>query len=352
MEKENMERPEVLLKENSDGLQCTERMTRCKDAVCYVYAYEGENIRRGTGFFTKITIKGIDIKCIATNNHVIPSIEIAETGSARFYYEGHQQGVDVKLEPEVLFYTHQELDYTLIGCKSERIENELCITPLKFGNSTGNVGDDIFIFQHPKGESKKVSYQKISNIIPPYLFYKADTDIGSSGSPVLRQFQLLAIHSKGSDELKYNKGTLCSEIIQHLTYGTYTKPTPVMESAITGRKRESSQLTTNEHSPAKKQKSDGTNSSKNPNERPGEKDLQALAKDIITDWKSLGRELEINHKEIMKIHKDNINYDDIEEKAFAMLVKWKESKAENATYGTLKAALINMELVSTAQKHC
>lgn len=114
----------------------------------------------------------------------------------------------------------QELDYTLIGCKSERIENELCITPLKFGNSTGNVGDDIFIFQHPKGESKKVSYQKISNIIPPYLFYKADTDIGSSGSPVLRQFQLLAIHSKGSDQLKYNKGTLCSEIIQHLTYGT------------------------------------------------------------------------------------------------------------------------------------
>ena len=45
MEEKKMEKPEVLLKENSDGLQCTERMTRCKDAVCYIYAYEGENIR-------------------------------------------------------------------------------------------------------------------------------------------------------------------------------------------------------------------------------------------------------------------------------------------------------------------
>ena len=108
----------------------------------------------------------------------------------------------------------------------------------------------------------------------------------------------------------------------------------------------------NEHSPAKKQKADGQISSKDPNEKPNEKDLQALAKDIITDWKSLGRELEISHKEIMKIHKDNINYDDIEEKAFAMLVRWKELKAENATYGTLKAALVDMGLVSTAQKYC
>ena len=108
----------------------------------------------------------------------------------------------------------------------------------------------------------------------------------------------------------------------------------------------------NEHSPAKKQKGDEQISSKDPHEKPNERDLQALAKDIITNWKSLGRELEISHKEIMKIHKDNINHDDIEEKAFAMLVRWKELKATNATYGTLKGALVNMGMVSTAQKHC
>ena len=107
-----------------------------------------------------------------------------------------------------------------MGCDAAVIENNYGITPLDFQNNTGDVDEDIFIFQHPKGEPKKVSYQKISNIEPPYLFYKADTDVGSSGSPVLLKFKLIGIHSKGSDTLKYNKGTLCQEILQHLNNGT------------------------------------------------------------------------------------------------------------------------------------
>ena len=115
----------------------------------------------------------------------------------------------------------QVLDYTFIGCDHEYIEHILGISPLEFGNEpSACIGDDIFIFQHPKGESKKFSYQKISNIERPFVFYQADTDIGSSGSPVLRKFKLLAIHSKGSDSLKYNKGALCSEILQHVNFGT------------------------------------------------------------------------------------------------------------------------------------
>ena len=100
------------------------------------------------------------------------------------------------------------------------IENTYGVAPLEFMDTHGNVNDDIFIFQHPKGESKKVSYHKICKIEPPFLFYKADTDVGSSGSPVLRKFQLIAIHSKGSVELHYNKGTLCYEILCDLNYGT------------------------------------------------------------------------------------------------------------------------------------
>ena len=110
----------------------------------------------------------------------------------------------------------QALDYTLIGCDAVRIENELGIVPLEFMDAIGEVNDDIFIFQHPKGESKKVSYHKISDIQPPFLYYKADTDVGSSGSPVLRQFKLIAVHSKGSEHLRYNKGILCTVILQHL----------------------------------------------------------------------------------------------------------------------------------------
>ena len=107
----------------------------------------------------------------------------------------------------------------MIGCDTNTLENELGVTPLEFTDLGGSINDDIFIFQHPKGEPKQFSYQKICNIMPQYIFYKADTDIGSSGSPVLRKFQLIAIHSKGSEQQQYNKGTLCSAILHDLNSG-------------------------------------------------------------------------------------------------------------------------------------
>lgn len=97
------------------------------------------------------------------------------------------------------------------------------VSPLEFMDTCDahrQIGDDIFIFQHPNGESKKVSYHKISNVNRPFLFYKADTDRGSSGSPVLRKFQLIAIHSKGDEFHRYNKGILVDEILYHLQTGT------------------------------------------------------------------------------------------------------------------------------------
>ena len=110
----------------------------------------------------------------------------------------------------------QTLDYTLIGCDAVRIENELGIVPLEFMDVIGEVNDDVFIYQHARGGTKMFSYHKISRIEPPFLFYTADTDVGSSGSPVLRQCKLIAIHSEGSEYFQHNKGTLCTAILQDL----------------------------------------------------------------------------------------------------------------------------------------
>ena len=80
-------------------------------------------------------------------------------------------------------------------------------------------GDEIFIFQHPRGRPKEFSHEQIMVVERPFVYYKADTDTGSSGSPVLRNLKLLAVHHKGR-EGEYNKGTLCSEILKHLNSGT------------------------------------------------------------------------------------------------------------------------------------
>eukprot|EP00794_Sanderia_malayensis_P017346 gene17346-19078_t len=340
-EKENQE---VLLGENSDGIQCVDRLSKCKDAVCYLHLLDEENIRRGTGFFAKVPIKGEEYLAIVTNNHVLPREDIAVGGIARFNYEGSKPVIDIGLRPDLLFRTDPVLDYTLVGC--DLGITKIGITPLEFANDIGKIGDSIFIFQHPKGESKKVSYHCITNVQRPYLFYNADTDVGSSGSPVFQKFRLIAVHSKGSDSMRYNKGVLCDEILQHLNYGTYTEP--VKDPPFYMRKRESlTNVGTEESSPSKKQRT-----SRDLTKQPSEKELQSLARDIITEWKSLGRQLGVPNKDIMRIQKDHINYDDVNEKAVAMLLAWKEKQGQEATFGCLKEVLMSSGLVDTAQKHC
>ena len=83
-------------------------------------------------------------------------------------------------------------------------------------------GDQVIIFQHPKGRPKEFSSDKILGVEKPFVRYQADTDKGSSGSPVVTTtgLKLIAVHHGGSNKLGYNKGTLCSEILVHLRTGT------------------------------------------------------------------------------------------------------------------------------------
>ena len=83
-------------------------------------------------------------------------------------------------------------------------------------------GENVMIIQHPKGGSKKYSEEKILEVKKPYVLYQADTDRGSSGSPVLTSagLALIAVHHKGSEEEGYNRGTLISEILKHLQEGS------------------------------------------------------------------------------------------------------------------------------------
>ncbi len=45
---EEKESPEVLLGRNSDGLQCADKLTKCKDSVCYLNLDDGDTIRYST----------------------------------------------------------------------------------------------------------------------------------------------------------------------------------------------------------------------------------------------------------------------------------------------------------------
>ena len=91
---------------------------------------------------------------------------------------------------------------------------------LKF-DSRVNVGDVVNIIQHPLGGPKKFSQHKVLGHTSPVIQYGADTEEASSGSPVIFQDEVVALH-KGFFK-NANVGILISEIWADLNkkYGEY-----------------------------------------------------------------------------------------------------------------------------------
>ncbi|XP_057299847.1 uncharacterized protein LOC130630383 isoform X2 [Hydractinia symbiolongicarpus] len=200
---------------------------QCIRAVCLIKIPKKGN---ASGFFANIKIikketeEVEEWKVIVTNNHVIKNKSVAEKAEVYFNFDQPiilDEMKHYKLKPELLFLTHEEpLDFTIVAFESNEIE-ELGIIPIPFEKvDEPNIGDVVTIFQHPKGKPKKGSSQKVVEISSTNICYHADTDKGSSGSPVLRDYKLIAIH-KGGVNKGYNYGTLCNQILEYLETGQY-----------------------------------------------------------------------------------------------------------------------------------
>ena len=111
-----------------------------------------------------------------------------------------------RLAPQTLLLTDawNALDYVLIALESKSIDGQHDISEYGYNRLSADMGktvtgEPVFIIQHPNGESKKISLlnnkMMIRNEQSSYLYYEADTEPGSSGSPVFnRQWEVVALH--------------------------------------------------------------------------------------------------------------------------------------------------------------
>jgi len=129
---------------------------------------------------------------LITNNHVLPSAEVADGSSIEFKF---QDGVDGKpedpvtfdLDPAKFFLTDKDLDFALVAVKATSGE----LADFSFNRLTDDKGKDtlgsfVTIVQHPKGEKKQIALRenRVVDVLDDHLHYAADTEPGSSGSPV------------------------------------------------------------------------------------------------------------------------------------------------------------------------
>lgn len=169
-----------------------------------------DDVRRrgfGTGFLVKSGL-------LATNAHVLESVEIAMHSRVEFGYEetfeGDQTGSAVfDLDPVTLFVSSPHgagLDYALVAVAPVARDGRAALT--EFGDNRLTEkglplkGESINIVHHPRGETKQASFREnrllaldAPELCGIWMHYETDTDSGSSGAPLFNdQWEVVGIH--------------------------------------------------------------------------------------------------------------------------------------------------------------
>jgi endonuclease G len=156
----------------------------------------GRLIGHGTGSM-------ISPHLMLTNHHVFDTAQTAATSHVEFDY---QDGIDGKLldvttfgfDPDRFFLADEGLDFAVVAVRAPADE----LAPFGFNRlieSEGKalLGEFVTIVQHPRGEKKQVALRenRIVDGGQRFVHYTADTEPGSSGSPVFNdQWEVLALH--------------------------------------------------------------------------------------------------------------------------------------------------------------
>jgi hypothetical protein len=164
---------------------------------------------------------------IMTNNHVLEDVDAARGATAQFDYDEDNLTYPVALDPDTFFVTHKALDFTIVACRPEGLPPEVQPIPLLRDPATVTRHERVNIIQHPRGRSQEVSLHdnKVTYVYDRVIRYRADTEPGSSGSPVFNnQWELVALHHAGwaeDDGTATNEGVRLAAIVAYLLGGEH-----------------------------------------------------------------------------------------------------------------------------------
>lgn len=217
-------------------------------AVCRVNIRDdsGRTVGFGTGSL-------VSPRLLLTNHHVLESAEVAGASSAEFDFQDGLDGqplalTSFALDPGAFFLTDSGLDFALVavGAGAQPLER-FGRNPLIEAEGKAVVGEFVTIVQHPRGEKKQVALRenRIVDLFDSFLHYEADTEPGSSGSPVFNdQWEIVALHHASvpaptHDELGgfMNEGIRASRILKFVRAQRLSAPSQALADQLFPRER-------------------------------------------------------------------------------------------------------------------
>lgn len=175
---------------------------------------------------------------IMTNNHVLPDMQTARVSVAEFDYDEDDILYPVTLDPDRFFMTDEALDFTIVACDPTPLPESIEAIPLLRDPDTITRNERANIIQHPRGRKKEISLHdnKVNYVYDVTIRYSADTEGGSSGSPVFNnQWNLVALHHAGwgnADGSASNEGIRMKAIVDHITAQNENESSDILESLV------------------------------------------------------------------------------------------------------------------------
>lgn len=190
------------------GISFFELGIRASRAVCRVVTSLPNGKRSfGTGFL-------VTPHLLITNHHVLESAAVASNSIAEFNYEldirqENEPAHRFALKPRAFFLNDKDNDFALVALEESTSAGTLLSS---FGycpliGAEGKIANTewVNIVQHPRGDLKQVVIRENRLIDLPdkqaagafdrYAYYEADTEPGSSGSPVFNDlWEVIALH--------------------------------------------------------------------------------------------------------------------------------------------------------------
>ena len=207
----------------------------------------------GTGFL-------VSPRLLLTNHHVLPDAATAATSAVEFDYQDGAGGIplvarEFGFAPDLLYVADRERDFALVAVAGSPEDlTQYGSHRLTDQQGTVIIGEAVTIVQHPRGEKKQIALRenKIVDIPERFVHYSADTEPGSSGSPVFNdQWEVVALHHASVPAPQHaefggflNEGVRISRILQFLreqhlppasadVLADVLGPAPVQHEAIT-----------------------------------------------------------------------------------------------------------------------
>ncbi len=152
----------------------------------------------GTGFICQIPYNNNNINVLFTNNHIINKDLLLKGKKIRYIYKGNLK--EIEITENRLVWTDLKnykvgLDYTCIQIFDEDGFDTKNIFQIEESNLSNYNGLDICVLQYPKSQIE-LTTGYIQNLNKYEIFHNADTEYGSSGSPIIciNNHKVIGIH--------------------------------------------------------------------------------------------------------------------------------------------------------------